>query len=322
LRQCSRLTERGWVEDWPQPGIFKSGHRRRASPPHELPAVELCMKRRVYFALGAWLLLAGAARAQVVFDGSLGTLPAEQGWSFASFPAQASQSHTGDAARLTTTATTALSAGYARTWSAPLSRETGFNLALRLRVADETHNRPDRAGFSVIVLAADLRGIELGFWTNLVFAQADQPLFTHAEDAVHDFRGAFTDLVLSVRGDHYRLLAGGAPLLAGPVRAYTGFTGFPDVYETPNFLFLGDDTTSAAGAVEIARVALVLPPALRLGADGRLRWAGVPGQTYGVERSADLRIWERSAQVTSATGDFEWETAPVGDGGFWRVVHP
>lgn len=53
---------------------------------------------------------------------------------------------------------------------------------MRFRLAQETHNRPERAGFSVILLGADRRGIELGFWRDQVFAQADQPLFTRGEN--------------------------------------------------------------------------------------------------------------------------------------------
>jgi hypothetical protein len=238
-------------------------------------------------------------------------------------PAQlATASHTGSATRLVTTAANLANAGYARQAPSPLLRDPGFNLALRVRLNAEAHARDDRAGFSVIVLASDKRGIELGFWTNLAFAQADNPLFVHAEEAPFDFRSGFTDLVVSVRDTNYVLFAAGVPLLTGPVRDYTAFSGFPDVYETPNFLFLGDDTTSAGADVEIASVAIVRPPALRTPAAGVVEWTGVPGQTYTVEGSADLNAWEPVGRATSATDAFQFVHERLASHPFVRVVHP
>ncbi len=272
----------------------------------------------------AGIAFAAALPAQGLYDGSLGTLPTAQGWSFAAVPAGlARESHTGSAARLVTSASNLINAGYARTAPTPLDRATGFNLAVKFRLPGEAHARADRAGFSVIVLASDRRGIELGFWTNLVFAQSDNPLFVHAEEAAFDFTAAPTECVLSIRGDTYHLYTGGVPLLTGPVRDYTAFTGFPDVYETPNFIFLGDDTTSAGAEVEISSIALITPPTLRLatGGDG-IEWSGVPGQAYRVEGSADLVTWSFLERVTSSSANFAFR--PGGDASvpFLRVAHP
>lgn len=272
---------------------------------------------------GLAVFLGNVALAQVLYDGALGTMPGAQGWSYAAIPAQTVQaSHTGSAARLVTTTVNLSSAGYALQTPTPLDRETGFNIAFRVRLNAEVHARADRAGFSIIVLASDRRGIELGFWTDLVFAQSDDPLFVHAEDAAHDFQSGFTDLVLSVRGSEYALLAGGVPLLDGPVRDYTPFTGFPDVYETPNFIFLGDDTSSAGADVEIASVALVTPPTLRALAPGAVEWTGVPGQTYTVEGSADLETWEPVGRVTSLDATFRFTHTGDAARPFLRVAHP
>lgn len=279
----------------------------------------------------SWACLAGClfvvlgtvASAQVLYDGALGTLPGAQGWSYAALPAQSVQvSHTGSATRLVTTTANLANAGYALWTPAPLVRETGFNLAVRVRLNTETHSRADRAGFSVIVLASDRRGIELGFWTDSVFAQSDDPLFVHAEDAAFDFRAGFTDLVLSIHETNYVLFASGAPLLTGPVRDYTSFSGFPDVYETANFVFLGDNTTSAGADVEIASVALITPPLLRVTGPGVLEWTGVAGQTYTVEGSRDLDLWEVVGRVTSATDGFRYAIEGAGSPPFARVTHP
>jgi hypothetical protein len=271
----------------------------------------------------AWLGLAAAAVAQTLYDGSLGTLPHAQGWGYAALPGLAEQRQDGSATRLRTTATPLETAGYARVAPFPLEREPGFNLVLRLRLLAETHVRPDRAGFSVIVLAADRRGVELGFWTNLVFAQNDVPLFTHGEEAAHDFAAGFTDLVLSLRGAQYTLYADGTRLLAGPVRDYTGFSGFPDVYETPSFLFLGDDTTSAAADVVIASVALVPAPRLHFARPGVIEWTGVPGQFYTVETSADLETWTAVSRVLAASDPARFTNAPPGlTPQYLRVTQP
>lgn len=273
------------------------------------------------FVLAA-LVWAVPASGQVLFDGQLGTLPTAQGWSYAALPGLAQQKQTGTAVRLITTAANVENAGYARVATPPLDLDAGFCVALRFQLAAETHARAERAGFSLIVLGHDKRGLELGFWTNLVFAQADQPLLTHAEDASYDFAAGPTDVVLAFRGTNYTLFANGASLLSGPVRDYTAFAGFPDVYETPDFLFLGDDTTSAAADVTIESVALVLPPSVQAPVPGVLQWTGVPGQTYTVEASDDLQSWSKLASVTSATQQFGYTNAPAGVARFFRVAFP
>ncbi len=264
----------------------------------------------------------GAAQAQPLFDAAPGTLPAAQGWSYAAVPGLAAQSHTGAAVRLDTTAANAESAGYARRLDPPLDRRAGFNLVLRFRLPAERHSRTDRAGFSVIVLDVEQRGIELGFWQDQVFAQADQPLFTRAESAAFRFDLAPVEVILHLRALQYTLFANRAPLLSGPVRDYTAFTGFPDVYEVPNFLFLGDNTTSAAAELELIEVALVRPPQLARPRPGLLSWQGVPRQTYSVEFSPDLRDWTPAARVFSDTELFQYTPAHESAAGFYRLAHP
>jgi hypothetical protein len=43
-------------------------------------------------------------------------------------------------------------------------------------------------------------------------------------------------------------------VLTGPLRDYTAFKGLISPYQTPDFLFIGDDTHAASGAFRIARV--------------------------------------------------------------------
>jgi hypothetical protein len=292
-------------------------------PPASSPSVIANATARSRCTAFLGVCLGTVACAQVLYDGALGTLPGAQEWGYAAVPAQLVEaSQTGSATRLVTTAANLANAGYAREAPVPLVRDRGFNLVLRIRLNAETHARPDRAGFSVIVLASDQRGIELGFWTNLVFAQADDPLFVHAEEAAFDFQSGWSDLVLSLRGTNYALFAAGAPLLTGRIRDYTPFTGFPDVYETPDFIFLGDDTTSAGADVEIASVALVTSPTLQPRGPDAIEWTGVPGQTYTVEGSADLETWNVLERVTSPTASFSFTHTRDAATPFLRVAHP
>jgi hypothetical protein len=121
----------------------------------------------------------------------------------------------------------------------------------------------DRAGFSVIALSSDTRGIELGFWMDQVWAQEDgaaEPpggsLFTRAEHAPLDTTSRLVAYTLAVRGDSYVLSADGGLVLSGRLRDYTRFEGPVNPYRTPSFIFLGDDTGSARAQIRLAYVAL------------------------------------------------------------------
>jgi hypothetical protein len=242
----------------------------------------------VFGATVAALLLAGVAAGPavaralavvVLYDGALGTgTPDTQGFLYLTRPTPpqlaAVQTYAGGVTTLTTTLETSDQAGYfARANLMPsLDRTAGFTVSFTVQVVAEEHSASDkngdgigdRAGFSVILLAGDTRGVELGFWQDEVWAQeggaAEPPsgsLFTHAEGAPVDT----TDLQpyeLAMQGDHYRLASHGRTLLEGPLRDYSAF-GFP--YTTPNFLFLGDDTSSASAIIRLAAVAVEAPGA-------------------------------------------------------------
>lgn len=262
------------------------------------------------------------ASGQVLYDGSLGTFPAAQGWTFASLPVTPPQTMSEGAVRLDTTASTSIQSGYSRLAPGGLDRSAGFTLGFAVRLERETHNNTNRAGFSVVVLAADKRGIELAFWTNRVFAQSDNPLFVHAEEAAVDNASAVVDYALTIAGDRYRLRSGGRALLEGPVRDYTGFTGLIDPYETPDFIFLGDDTSSAAGAFALTSVVLIRPPVLTMRADGRVTWPGLAGVEYTVEASADLVTWQTVGTARAVDGVCQFDAANLSQPAFIRVVGP
>jgi hypothetical protein len=260
-------------------------------------------------------------RGQVLFDGSSGGLPATQGWVFFAL-GDATQTPANEAVLLETSFATATQAGYSLINSIPLNRTNGFTVGITAQIHSESHANANRAGFSLILLDNDLHGLELGFWSDRIFAQADSPLFVHAEDVAFPTTNSFVDYRLSFFSTNYFLRAEGATILRGPIRNYTAFSGFPNPYRTPNFIFLGDDTTSASAAVSLREVVVFTPPILEMVQPGVVSWKGVPGKAYLVQSSGDLAHWVDADTVTSASGVFYYTNGVEGGTSFLRVVVP
>jgi hypothetical protein len=198
-----------------------------------------------------------------------------QGFNYLTNPflgANATQTFSKGVTTLDTTENVTDSAGYfARSSRVPkLDRQQGYTLQFTVQILRESHaagdrNRDgisDRAGFSVILLGDDMKGIELGFWTNQVWAQQDgkaQPppstntLFTHAESANFNTTTGLITYELTLKGNNYTLSSGGKTILTNRLRDYSVF-GFP--YDQPNFIFLGDNTGSASAQIRLASVVL------------------------------------------------------------------
>ena len=272
--------------------------------------------------LGALILsLSTVGWAQTLYDAGLGTLPEDQGWGYLAV-GNALETVVDQALLLDTGGTTSVHAGWAQAAAVPLNRTNSFTLLFSVRISSEVHNNANRAGFSVIVLGEDQRGIELGFWEDTIFAQADSPLFTHAEDVTFSTTNAAVDYALTMRATNYVLTAGGAPLLSGPIRDYSAFDGFPDPYSTANFLFFGDDTGSAAASIQLRRVALVHPPTLSFSSPGVISWTGVSSQIYTVQSSTNLAEWVAAGIATSSDDLFRFTNSPPQSSQFFRVTFP
>lgn len=256
-------------------------------------------------ALAAFVPCARAERVvQGLYDAIQFTLPDKQGWTFFALPAVTPTLD--PLAVLDTTADNLVRGGWSRVLSPAVSAAEGFQVDFELELVAESHASTNRAGFSVIALDHSRRGIELGFWADHVWAQSDSPLFTHAEDAAFVTQGRIVQYSLQVLGDRYELAAGGTRILSGPLRDYTAFSGNFDVYETPDFLFFGDDTTSAAAKTRLLRVSVTRdltsrPPSLSATPVGpvlHLRWpAGSAAVSWVLESAPDpvKGPWERSA---------------------------
>jgi hypothetical protein len=217
-------------------------------------------------ALGAALALPSRAMArelrcgpQVLFDATTGLAPGEQGLQFFGL-GPVTQTVMLDATTLDTQAAISAQAGYI-TSTASLTAQPPARLRFTVSISAETHSRDNRAGFSVIALGKDARGIELGFWRDRIWAQeggALPRLFTQAESAVFQ-PGQRTTYVLQLDASGYILRANGVALLSGPLRSYAAFDGFPDPYESPGFVFLGDNTSSASAEIALHSVTMNTP---------------------------------------------------------------
>ena len=154
-----------------------------------------------------------------------------------------------------------------------LDNSTGYTLSLTIATNSQTNTIPNRAGFSVIVLGSDKKGIEIGFRnpntiTSVpdIFALNNDITFTQGEQNSNlgGILNTLNTYDLTVSGNNYTLQNGSnPPLLSGTLRDYSpnAIPGtLTQVYNTANFLFLGDDTTSAGGKVEIQAITLTTNP--------------------------------------------------------------
>ena len=198
----------------------------------------------------------------LLYDATAGNLPNQQPWLAYGAIGTASQSLVTGGVRLTTD--TAAQAGWSNTLpiintfknpSFPaLNSAEGFAIDWTMQMIAETHVSNDRAGTSMILLGSDNKGIELGFWTDQVWAQTATPLFTKGESANFDTT-ASVNYRLLIFGDEYSLFAGSSRILTGQTRSYAAFGSAP--YTLSNYFFLGDNTTSAAATVNVGSIALV-----------------------------------------------------------------
>jgi len=201
----------------------------------------------------------------VLYDAASGDIPSTSAMSFTDFPPGVALPIFSDGATVVDTTISGTDtyagwvAGAVTTPSFPiLDRTVGIQVNFTVQVDSEAHTNNDRAGFSVIILDKAAQGIELSFWENEIWVKSDDGtggLFKHGEGIAFT-TSALTDYQVTFIGDTYTLTANAEPLLTGPLRDYSAFAGFPDPYETPNFLFLGDNTTSAQARVRVRFVSV------------------------------------------------------------------
>jgi hypothetical protein len=267
------------------------------------------------------------ARGQALFDASFGTKPEAQGWTYAAAPVSPVEILTNDSVLLDTTASASIVAGWSETPAGDMNATKGFSVVLNVQINTEAHTSTNRAGFSVIVLDGNTNGVELGFWTNTIFAQSTTPAyFTRGESTNFVTSAAFVNYAVTIFGTNYVLSANGTNILSGPLRNYSAYNTFPlpDPYVIPNLTFFGDDTTEADASFNVRDVALILPPQLAISASGVVSWTGVTNQTYTVQASTNLTgtSWTTVGTATSQNGSFLFTNSLPQPIQFFRVVYP
>jgi hypothetical protein len=153
-----------------------------------------------------------------------------------------------------------------------LDKNAGYTLSFTVKINSQTNNGTNganRAGFSALILGDDNTGIEIGFrnpntqgggTTPDIFSQSGSS-FTVGErnDNLNGILSQLTTYDLSVLGGNYTLKNGNTTLLTGALRNYAA-AAVPNtataVYALSNFLFLGDNTTSAGANVDISNITL------------------------------------------------------------------
>jgi hypothetical protein len=216
-----------------------------------------------------------ATALYTLYDGSLGNLPEDQGFFiYLTFnfpgPPAATQTATSNGVILDSMTATTDYAGYVRDpneMPTILDRTSGYTVSFTVQITSEAHTNSDRAGFSLTVLSSDSDGIELGFWTNEIWAQDDDSndpndLLTHAEGVTFTTT-SLTPYSLAIFSNTYTLSTNGNPILSGTLRNYSAFNpplGAPNPYTSTNFISLGDNTSSARARIKLAAVSISTAP--------------------------------------------------------------
>lgn len=275
---------------------------------------------------GLGVLTCSPALAGVLYDASLGTAPDAQGWFVSAVAPMQSAVMDGRFILDSRSGGHATRGGMFAQMPGTVRAAEGFAVRFDLQLIAESHATPHRAGVSIIALDSDQRGLELAFWEDRIWAQADSPLFTHAEEVEVSPWGRTVAFELTFFDGRYSLNSEGTTLLSGPMRDYTAFNGFPDVYEIPGFLYFGDDTTSAAGAFSVGRVAVtpLEPPMLSLsgtlGTDPELSWPAEPN-LWAVESARTPEgPWDPVTEsVVVSGGRRQIRVSPGSDVRFFRL---
>ena len=125
----------------------------------------------------------------------------------------------------------------------------------------------DRAGFSLTLIGDDLKGIELAFSNSSIWAQTptewngiaglqNNEFFIQGSERIDFDTSSFNDYSISISGDQYSVSANGSLLFSGASKDYTGWSGTPDVYNQPNLIFFGDNTTDSSSTWRVSEMTL------------------------------------------------------------------
>jgi hypothetical protein len=221
--------------------------------------------------MGAGSFDRASAVTTVLYDGNSGVLPDAVTSPYLSFGALGGSAITtaiNGGTKIDTTSTPAMYAGYSNyngtVLTPKLDSTAGYTLSFTITINSQTNTSLYRAGFSTIVLGNDNRGIEIGFRGNDIFAQPnkdfDSIVASEQKNYASSILGIQTTYAIAVKDNAYILSGDDTELFGGLLRNYSAATivpPLPNVYKVPNFIFLGDDTSSASASVDIKNITLV-----------------------------------------------------------------
>ena len=147
-----------------------------------------------------------------------------------------------------------------------LNQTTGYTLNFRVSLDSTVINVSDivnapRAVFSVIAISSDLMGIEIGFLPSSIFAQSASFL-APAQVSSTITTSVTTDYSLVIFNNTYALSSGATPIISGALQSYNfdPAVSIPPLafnpYQTPSFIFFGDDTSEASGTFTLNSASL------------------------------------------------------------------
>lgn len=217
------------------------------------------MRRLLAAVIAVWIWAwVGPAAAQIAFYAGAG-LPSAQGWSTLSLGTAGSGTLVDQTYVLDSTGVGVDTWGHARISPVPLDGSAGYMVNFAIRVPIQSNSNPDRAGFSMLFVGNDpTQSIELAFRTQEVFAyEYVNGAFVQGASAAFNVGFTQHSYTLSVANGAYSLSAMGNVLISGSLQHYASPT-IP--YAIPNFMFFGDNTSSASAVAEVNFIDVVAVP--------------------------------------------------------------
>lgn len=222
-----------------------------------------------YYLLLAFFPALSSATIYNLYDSSLASLPSDQPW-LTSFSTSGS-SITNSSPGVNLQSSTSEKAGFSNYPAIPLGYKnanfplldstTGFTLSFTAQINSEQHLNSNRSGFSVILLDKNSKGVELGFWENAIWSQSANPVFqAKDEQLIFDTKSSLLSYQLTFMDNNFFLSENETLLLTGALKDYTSFSGGPFgtaiPYSLPNYLFLGNNSSSASVDLTLQDVSL------------------------------------------------------------------
>ncbi len=163
-----------------------------------------------------------------------------------------------------------------------LDATTGFAVSFRASLQQESHigaadinqdGKADQSGFNVLVISSDnTKAIKLGFFSDRIWAYNNDG--TQAEFAQFDTH-VMKNYQVVIKGNTYTLMADGVEILSDQLRNYSNlpspFAGINNPYNNPgnpnpytqsNYIFFGDDATTAGADVLLSNIQVLGSPSV------------------------------------------------------------